>query len=262
VQYKSSDGTADAGEDYNALVGTLTFAPHTMTVLLAVNALADTFAGANEVYNLTLFNPVNATLGPQSTSTVTIFEPTNAIGTAPIGVDPSQGELVGNVYPLNGSFALTHPLDDSLNPSACGCSTLGGDLNATFRSDSDSPKPILQAVFGSDPSRGVPTSLTAQLTWNGTAQTAESFGLAGHSAGDVYLLDLQVANAVTATGVYPWSVTVSATFASGPSASKTISGVDPVVVNGSSGPLGPGRRFLRPELRRRRHVEEGLHRPG
>src|SRR5262249_37279843 len=144
------------------------------------------------------------------------------------------------VYPLNGSFSLSHNLDASLNPSDCGCNVMGSDAAAIFRSDSINPKPILQATFTSDPSSTVPTSLTAQLTWNGAAQTAVSFGTTGPTAGDLYLMDLQVANAVTATGVSPWSVTVTATYSGGTTIHQTFSGTDPVVVNSSSAPMGPG----------------------
>jgi RHS repeat-associated protein len=245
VDYQTSDGTGTVGEDYTPTSGTLTFNAGSTQQFFTVGIPKDDLDKiGDETVNLTLSNPSNASLGTQSTSVVIIQEGANIISVDPIGIDPTESEMVdfgaSLLSPLNGSFELTSLFDTGLNPNQCNCATFGADASAAFRSDSINPKPIVQSEFTSDPSGAVPTSLQAQLTWNGMAQAVENFGTGGHSAGDVYLMDLQAASAVTTTGVYPWSVTVTAAYSGGPTIVKTVSSIDPVVVNGASGPLGPG----------------------
>jgi hypothetical protein len=53
-------------------------------------------------------------------------------------------------------------------------------------------------------------------------------------------MDLQPDSAVASTSVYPYSITVTASFTGGTNVVRTIYGKAAVVVNGSSGPLGAG----------------------
>src|SRR5207248_10344189 len=99
------------------------------------------------------------------------------------------------------------------------------------------PRPIIETTLSSDPGGAVPSNISVQLTWNnGTPQTAVNFSTTGHSAGDVYLLDAQVASAVTSTGAYPWSITITATVSGNP-INRTVSGTAYVVVSPSTNPL-------------------------
>ncbi|MCZ2340933.1 MAG: hypothetical protein LC104_03955 [Bacteroidales bacterium] len=86
VSYATSDGTAQAGSDYQAASGTLTFLPggplsQTFTVL--VNG--DTTYEDNETFTVALTGSVNGTLGSPSASTATITndddQPSITIGT-------------------------------------------------------------------------------------------------------------------------------------------------------------------------------------
>jgi hypothetical protein len=139
-----------------------------------------------------------------------------------------------------GSVRLHLAVDDSLNPGACSCNRLGGDLggdpNAVFLGQTVSPQPIVEVIYDVGSSFGTPTSLKAQLTWNGTVQSQVTFGISGPGA---YLFDLQVANPVTSTAVYPWSVTVTATAGSA-TQTQTRSGNVAVVVNPTTGIMGAG----------------------
>jgi hypothetical protein len=76
VQYTTSDGTAKAGTDYTATSGTLTFMPGTTQQNIRVNILDDNLVNepSAETFTLTLSNPTNATLGSQTTDTVSIDE--------------------------------------------------------------------------------------------------------------------------------------------------------------------------------------------
>jgi hypothetical protein len=72
VDYATSDGTAEAGSDYVAASGTLTFAPGQMSQTFTVTVNNDTSDEPDETVNLTLSNPVNAVLGTPYTATLTI----------------------------------------------------------------------------------------------------------------------------------------------------------------------------------------------
>ncbi len=61
------------------------------------------------------------------------------------------------------------------------------------------------------------------------------------SAGTTYLLPVQVSTPVTATGLYDWSLTLTATFSSGGPITRVVSGQAAVVVRDqASNPFGPG----------------------
>src|SRR5207302_49166 len=117
------------------------------------------------------------------------------------------------------TFRVTHPLDFDLSPGT----SVGGNPALVYDSSTVNPKPIIEATLDSDPSGSVPTNISVQLTWNGgTPQTAVNFSTTGHSAGDVYLLDAQVASAVTSTGAYSWSLSITETFSGSPNKNQTV----------------------------------------
>lgn len=73
VDYATSDGTAKAGDDYEATFGTLTFNPGDLEKTFSVSISPDSLDEPNETINLTLSNPTNADLGvPDDKATITI----------------------------------------------------------------------------------------------------------------------------------------------------------------------------------------------
>lgn len=74
VDYATSDGTADAGSDYVAISGTLTFSPGKMNQAFTVTVNGDAFDEPDETVNLSLSNPINAVLGTPHTATLTIAD--------------------------------------------------------------------------------------------------------------------------------------------------------------------------------------------
>ena len=71
VEYATSDGTAVADADYEAVSGTLVFGPGETQKTVAVSVLADTHSEAAETLTLTLAGPVGGTLGEaQATGTI------------------------------------------------------------------------------------------------------------------------------------------------------------------------------------------------
>jgi hypothetical protein len=72
VDYFTSDNTATAPEDYQAVNGTLTFSPGQTTRTITVPVAADTAPGNNETFFVNLQNPTGATIStPQGVGTIT-----------------------------------------------------------------------------------------------------------------------------------------------------------------------------------------------
>lgn len=63
IRYATADGTALAGEDYEAGTGVLTFRPGATLQVVAVTVLNDYLEEEVETFRLELFDPVGATLG-------------------------------------------------------------------------------------------------------------------------------------------------------------------------------------------------------
>jgi len=75
VDYTTSDGTAQAGLDYVAGSGTLTFAAAQTSQTFVIPITNDTLAEGNETVNLTLTNPTGgASLGSPNTALLTIVD--------------------------------------------------------------------------------------------------------------------------------------------------------------------------------------------
>ncbi len=74
VDYATGDDTATAGTDYQAVSGTLTFAPGETRKTFNLAIIGDTIAEPSETMLLTLSNPVNAVLGAPNRFTVIIHD--------------------------------------------------------------------------------------------------------------------------------------------------------------------------------------------
>ncbi len=75
VDYSTSDKSAKAESDYESASGTLTFDPGVVEKTVEVTLLDDTDTEPDEKFNLTLTNPVGASLDSQkSTATATILD--------------------------------------------------------------------------------------------------------------------------------------------------------------------------------------------
>jgi hypothetical protein len=77
VKYATVGGTAKLGTDFTAKFGTVTFAPNQTSVLIKVTVKGDVVDEANELFTVSLFNPVSATLADDSgQGTITDNDPT------------------------------------------------------------------------------------------------------------------------------------------------------------------------------------------
>jgi len=72
VNYNTSNLTAKAGSDYQAVSGSLTFDSNQTSKTIAVNILDDSIQEGDEIFNVTLKNAVNANLGLRRIATITI----------------------------------------------------------------------------------------------------------------------------------------------------------------------------------------------
>jgi hypothetical protein len=111
-------------------------------------------------------------------------------------------------------------------------------LGFTYNSSTVDSRPVVGVVLPTNPSNGVPTSIDATLTFNGTTFSTVTFSTTGHAAGDTYSLSLQVPSgyAITTSGIYDWTVDVTAHFSGSSDLSLTVDGTTGAVAGG--GPFG------------------------
>ena len=79
VSYQTNDGTAISGSDYISRSGNIVFNPGDTHKTRTVMIVQDSVTESEEVFTMTLTNPVNATLG-QSTGTATVQDDDNSQG--------------------------------------------------------------------------------------------------------------------------------------------------------------------------------------
>ncbi|MFL5238273.1 MAG: DUF4082 domain-containing protein [Rhizomicrobium sp.] len=84
IHFATSNGSALGGSDYTASSGTVTFAAGQVSQTISVPITNDTIPENDESFTVTLSNPTGATLGAQSTTTVSILDNDN----------PTLGSLV------------------------------------------------------------------------------------------------------------------------------------------------------------------------
>lgn len=95
VDYATGNGTANAGVDFVADNGTLTFAPGETVKTITVQIIGDVLLEEDETFQVTLFNPVNATLGTSQ-----------AIGTI-LDDDDKPTVTIGDASVVEGTSGLT-----------------------------------------------------------------------------------------------------------------------------------------------------------
>jgi hypothetical protein len=94
VDYATANGTSVAGQDFVATSGTLTFAPGALTAQIPVTILADGMDEPDELFTLTLSNPVAA-----------VLDDGQAVGTILDG-DPAPRIVAGHCEQVEGNTAL------------------------------------------------------------------------------------------------------------------------------------------------------------
>ena len=102
VNYATANGTATAGLDYTATIGTLTFAPGATSKVINIPILNDSLNEADETFTLTLSSPTNASLGTLTTATTTITDTLTASVTTTLSANVENLTLTGTAA-INGT---------------------------------------------------------------------------------------------------------------------------------------------------------------
>ena len=112
VAYATADGTAVAGEDYQAATGTLTFAPGETAQTIAVRGVDDTADEPNKTFTVSLLDPSAGVLvSPRAETVVTVLDD---------DVPPTGGEP-RTIRDFEG--------DVPIGPGPAGIFTFGGDAD-------------------------------------------------------------------------------------------------------------------------------------
>ncbi len=130
VQYTTVDDTAQAGKDYTATSGTLTFDPGDTSKSISVPIKQDTLIEGDERVALVLTNPTNATLGSHSSATLIIQDddpsPYVNFAAATYSFNESAGEVTVTVN-LEFSSNQTITVDYAVNATNPGTADEGFD---------------------------------------------------------------------------------------------------------------------------------------
>jgi RHS repeat-associated protein len=137
----------------------------------------------------------------------------------------------GNPLLQLGDLQVSHPLDLDKSPGTA----QSGNPELVYNSFLVGAKPVIQAKLQTDNAGALPGTLTAQLTWDGTAQGSVSFPTTGFHKGDALTLAVQESTAITTTGRHDWSLTVTIPGHANATASGTV-----YVRAEDSSPLGAG----------------------
>ncbi len=151
VQYATSDVSANAGSDYAASSGTLTFAPGVISQFLSIPILGETVVEGNEVFNLNFSSPSGATLGsPVATGTINNDDRAVLSLNSPTLIEGNAGNT-----PMNFTATLSNPVQ--------------GGISATLNtSDGNNANALLNATVADNDYIAV---TAAALTMTGVTQT-------------------------------------------------------------------------------------------
>ena len=143
VDYATSDGSATAGEDYNAAEGSLSFMPGDVERTISVMLTEDTKYEGDETFALTLDNPENAGLeSAAATGTIADNDTMPELTVDDARAAEDAGVMVFTVS-LNAPSALQVTVSYATSD---GTATAGEDYNAAGGSLSFMPGDIEQTI--------------------------------------------------------------------------------------------------------------------
>lgn len=139
VNYATANNTATAGTDYIAAADTLTFAPGQLSQPISVTINGDTSLESDEIFNINLSSPVNATINDnQAVGTITNDDSTPTISINDVSV------VEGNSGTTNAAFtvSLSHTTSQTVTvnyASAGNSASPGADFSDTAATATISP---------------------------------------------------------------------------------------------------------------------------
>ena len=132
VNYATADGTATAGSDYNATLGTATFLPGVTTATVTVTVNGDTSVESSETVALNLLSATNATIADSQGLGTIINDDSPVTPTISIA-DANVTEGDAGITPLAFTVALSTPSPTPVTvdyATVAGTATLGTDFVA------------------------------------------------------------------------------------------------------------------------------------
>jgi Bacterial Ig-like domain len=123
---------------------------------------------------------------------------TSSLSGPPTGPDP----INGNALDFQGTLTVSQLLDLDQSPGTA----VSNNTALVYNSDRVNPEPILYGQVQTQNNVALPSTITIQLTWNGTAQTAQTYSTTGLAAGELFTFSQQVSSAVSTTGLYNYSL--------------------------------------------------------
>jgi negative regulator of genetic competence, sporulation and motility len=143
VDYSTVDGTATAGEDYTAILGTLTFNPGETAKTISIPIIDDLIYEGNEAFYLNLSNPTNATIiDDQGIGIIVDYNDEPTLSINDVTVNEDDGAATFTVMLSNpSSFPVT--VDYS---TADGTATGGSDYTAISGTLTFNPGEIAQII--------------------------------------------------------------------------------------------------------------------
>jgi hypothetical protein len=146
VNFATADGTANAGSDYMATNGTLTFAPGLTNLPLAVKVNGELINEANETFFLNLSNPTNALLADaQGLGTINNNDPLPGLSVNDVTVTEGDSGTVNAVFTVSLSAVSGQTVTVNY-ATADGTATVGNDYVAANGTVSFPPGTITQPI--------------------------------------------------------------------------------------------------------------------
>ena len=161
VDVSSVNDTALAGEDYELLAQTLTFANDEVSKTITINIIDDEIYEGNESFNLTLSNPVGTMLGNQATSTIQIVEndPVPPAGVLQFSgesysVDENSEALLLTITRINGSYGEVSIDVNTMDGTAIADDAYQATNATIFFADGETSKTLSIIIFDNDDYEG------------------------------------------------------------------------------------------------------------
>ena len=255
VGYETADDTAEAGTDYTAASGTLTFAagatgPQTITVEVTEDGVDE---GEGETFTVALKSPANAVLGDASAEgniedddergvevseeSVTVLEGGSASYTVALESEPTGAVTVRVTTDLSGTDVTVSPA--ALTFTAANWGTAQALTVSAEEDDGDAldddPVTLTHAVSGGDYGGETASSVTVTITENDGPSVSIADASGGESAGSLRFavsLDIPSSREVTVgyetaddtaeAGTDYTAASGTLTFAAGATGSQTI----------------------------------------
>ena len=178
VLVTTSDGTATAGQDYTATSVTATFNPGETTTSINIPLMGDVLDEADETVDLTLSNPVAASLGAQSAAVLTLLDDDAPPAISIDDVTLSEGDSGTTSFTFNISLSAVSGQPVTVDwATAPDTATAGVDYTSV---------PATQAVI---PAGNLSTTVTVLVSGDTTVESNETFFVDLFNPGNATITD-------------------------------------------------------------------------